>query len=185
MPLYSIRASPPSVTADDYEVYKAFLRAHLDKAGGTRPRVSVIHLRTRALSSAGHLKSQLEDLREECPGAPASLWTAFGDLDEAEVELQAEKLKPLQCLVASDDQINSLFETESDAESSTDAFYRHLPGASGTFAFSRIAYDRSGDWAVFYVSHWCGHLCGVGKNVICRRSSAGWQQVCSATVWVS
>ena len=178
----SVPLTPTEVSGREYEVYKALLSVGSD-GRARQGRSVVVREETRSLSSDPSLRSQIDDLRERCPDAPESLWSSFGNLDQGDFVLKPGGLLPLSAVTLPKDEVRSIFNTGIDAGWET--FHDRFPGSGGMYGFSRVAFDRTGDWAALYVTMSCGGLCGTGDNVVLHRGASGWREVARAYVWVS
>ena len=178
----SVPPKQPEVSGREYEIYRTLLSIGAD-GRARQDRTVVVRKETNSLSSDPSLRSQIEDLREQCPDAPESLWTSFGNLDQRDFVLKPDGLLPLSAVALSSDEIRSIFRP--DREVGWKTFHERFPRSGGMYGFSLVAFDRSGEWAALYVTMSCGGLCGTGDNVVLHRGPTGWREVGRAYVWVS
>jgi len=178
----SVPTEEPQVSGREYEVYRTLLSVGSD-GSARHDRPVVVRERTNSLSSDPSLRSQIDDLREQCPDAPESLWTSFGNLDQGELVLRPDGLLPLSAVTLSSNEVRSIFMTGIDAGWQT--FYERFPRSGGIYSFSRVAFDRDGEWAALYVTMSCGSLCGAGDNVVLHRGASGWREIARESIWIS
>lgn len=57
--------------------------------------------------------------------------------------------------------------------------------AHSLISFSRIQFDRTGDWALLSFSSVCGPLCGTGSTLLMHRTNNTWKVFRRCREWIS
>jgi hypothetical protein len=61
-------------------------------------------------------------------------------------------------------------------------FYERFPRSGGYTKLSAVGFDSAKQRAMVYVAHYCGMLCGGGKNHLLEKQGGVWREVVSSEV---
>ena len=68
-------------------------------------------------------------------------------------------------------------------------FYERFPSSNGYTELSAVGFDDAKQRAMVYVAHYCGMLCGGGRNHLLRKVDGEWREVESSEIagcqWMS
>ena|SRR5258708_1509926 len=158
---------PNSVTADEYAIYSAWMNHYFSKHAPNS-----LYLRSRTFEfppeSGGCTNEKIQKA-----GVPLTLIKPLRKLGDAEYRLdfdypQKKLLIPWNYKVAD----------EWELISEERMHYKWI-------GFSRVAFNRAHDKALFAISDVCGSLCGTGGPVYAHKENGAWVFENGGCIWIS
>ena len=111
---------------------------------------------------------------------PEELRDNFSTRNRRSVKLESGRIKtPIRIILVSEEKVTTLLKS-SDGWS---ALREKYPKARDLFVVSRPGISRDHQYAVLYISHSCGPLCGGGTDLLLGQTHGEWKILKRGTVW--
>jgi hypothetical protein len=177
----------------DYKVYDAVIR-HMFRDGITRfdmnAKVGQIVIRDRSHSeyASGTKKENWVQVKMRLRSLSDETIADYEMARKNEVTLTSQLDIPFKYSLISDQQLAAIFPNKNEYDKSMEqwnGFYKVYPDSVGYNSFSRVGYDKTGQYALVYFVNWCGAICGTGSYVLVENRKNRWVVKESAGIWVS
>ena len=187
-------ASVGELTADEYDVYSAYLSGMFADMQGKqlvgKPFKVVILNMTKigddeVLGENGQpapWETTADSLRKKFPILQQATLDAFRRANSRQAVIHSVIHGPIGYELVDPGQVQVLFEENGGG---WPAYYKQHPGSQGILSFSRVGFSSDRRQAFFYMSSSCGDLCGAGIYVVMQRQGEGWIIGKEFTMWVS
>ena len=177
--LFGCRHSPTEVADAEYRVLSAYTAGKF--VGEERVRQIVIFNET---VGGAETPQGMVDL-SNFPGlktAHSQVYRAFLDANLHPSSFHRSFTLPVPYEIVASSEMHSIFGTSGDVWG---RYYEKYPNSTGLLRLSRVGFNSDGNQAAFYISNYCGGLCGGGYFVIMEKVNSNWKVVQEVQVWVS
>jgi hypothetical protein len=155
---------PNSVTADEYAIYSAWMNHYLSKHAPNS-----LYLSTRTFAFPSGCRNE----KIQKAGVPLSLIRPLRELGDAEYGLEFDHYPEKKLLIPWNYKVVSEWELIPEERMQ----YKWI-------GFSRVAFNRAHDKALFAINDVCGGLCGTGQTVYAQKNSGTWVFENGGCLWV-
>jgi hypothetical protein len=112
---------------------------------------------------------------------PEELRDDFSARNRHPVKLEKGRIKatPIRIILVSEEEVTTLLK----ASDGWSALQKKYPGIRDIFVVSRPGISRDHHYAMLYVGHSCGPLCGGGTDLMLGETNGEWKILKTGTVW--
>jgi hypothetical protein len=177
--LFGCRHSPAEVTDAEYRVLSAYAAGKF--VGEERIRQIVIFNETVGRAETPQGMADLNNVHG-LKTAHSQVYRAFLDANLYPGSFRRSFTLPVPYQIVASSEMHSIFGTPGDVWG---RFYEKYPNSTGLLRLSRVGFNSDGNQAAFYISNYCGGLCGGGYFVLMEKVNSNWKVVQEVQVWVS
>lgn len=165
------------VTSEDYAVYSAVLRDHVERRTPEDNGDLIIYEVTR---SAEDYIPPMWEVRAPFKQVSDETVAHFNSREKNHCHLRSQLDRAIPYRIVSTEDLEKIFR-----RGDWPAFSREYPKSFGFWRLSPVGYNTRGTEALVVVEHNCGGLCGGGELILLKKDDGRWIVKDRVTLWTA